>query len=212
MVPHAAFDRHVELLTACAACPNVFGRPVVGAVAGAQVMLVGQAPGPHEADSRRPFAYTAGRRLFGWMADLGVDEETFRDRVHIAAVIRCFPGKDPKSGGDRVPDEGEIARCGEHLDREISILKPKLVIAVGTLASQQMIGIAQLKDAVGRVHRAKRAGRTFDVVVLPHPSGRSTWLNKPENAGLLRQSLRLIADHPAFAKTFDSSRIRALSR
>ncbi len=111
----------------------------------------------------------------------------FRERVHIAAVIRCFPGKDAKSGGDRVPDEEEIARCGAHLDREIAILKPRLVIAVGTLASQQLIGIAQLKDAVGRVHRAKRAGRTFDVVVLPHPSGRSTWLNKPENAELLRE-------------------------
>lgn len=202
MVHHAAFARHVELLTACAACPNVFGRPVVGAVAGAQVMLVGQAPGPHEADSRKPFAYTAGRRLFGWMAEIGIDEEVFRERVHISAVIRCFPGKDAKSGGDRVPDEGEIARCGEHLDREVMILKPKLVIAVGTLASQQMIGIAQLKDAVGRIHRAKRAGRTFDVVVLPHPSGRSTWLNKPENASLMRESLRLIAAHPAFVATF----------
>lgn len=202
MVHHAAFARHVELLTACAACPNVFGRPVVGAVAGAQVMLVGQAPGPHEGDAKRPFAYTAGRRLFGWMADLGVDEETFRARVHIAAVIRCFPGKDAKSGGDRVPDEDEIARCSPHLDREITILKPKLVIAVGTLASQQLIGIAQLKDAVGRVHRGKRAGRKFDVIVLPHPSGRSTWLNKRENASLMRESLRLIAEHPAFVATF----------
>ncbi|HEV7428633.1 MAG TPA: uracil-DNA glycosylase family protein [Thermoanaerobaculia bacterium] len=202
MVQHAAFAEHVALLTACAACPNVIGRPVVGAVAGARVMLVGQAPGPHEADSRRPFAYTAGRRLFGWMSDLGVDEATFRERVHISAVIRCFPGKDAKSGGDRVPDDEEIARCGAHLDREITILKPKLVIAVGTLASQQLIGIAQLKDAVGRMHRAKRAGRTFDVVVLPHPSGRSTWLNKPENASLMRESLRLIAEHPAFEATF----------
>ena len=202
MVHHAAFARHVELLTACAACPNVFGRPVVGAVAGARVMLVGQAPGPHEADSRKPFAYTAGRRLFGWMAEIGIDEEAFRERVHISAVIRCFPGKDAKSGGDRVPDEGEIARCGEHLDREVMILKPKLVIAVGTLASQQMIGIAQLKDAVGRIHRAKRAGRPLDVIVLPHPSGRSTWLNKPENASLMRESLRLIAGHPAFVATF----------
>jgi len=70
--------------------------------------------------------------------------------------------------------------------------------------------MAQLKDAVGRVHRAKRAGKTFDVVVLPHPSGRSTWLNKPENASLLRKSLLVIADHPAFAKTFHSSRSRAL--
>jgi uracil-DNA glycosylase len=96
-----------------------------------------------------------------------------------------------------VPDEGEIARCGEHLDREISLLRPELVIAVGTLASQQLIGISQLKDAVGRIHRAKRAGRSFDVVVLPHPSGRSTWLNKAENAALLEKSLRLIATHAA---------------
>jgi uracil-DNA glycosylase len=202
MVQHAAFTEHVALLTACAACPNVFGRPVVGAVAGARVTLVGQAPGPHEVDARRPFAYTAGKRLFAWMASIGVDEETFRGRVHIAAVIRCFPGKDAKSGGDRVPDAEEIARCGAHLNREISILKPKLVIAVGTLAAQQLIGIAQLKDAVGLLHRGRRAGRVFDVVVLPHPSGRSTWLNKPENLALLNESLRVIASHPAFRSAF----------
>jgi uracil-DNA glycosylase len=130
---------------------------------------------------------------------LGVPEEHFRQAVHIGAVIRCFPGKDP-SGGDRVPDGDEIAACGEHLDREILLLRPQLVIAVGTLASQQLIGISQLKEAVGRVHRASRAGRTFDVVVLPHPSGRSTWLNKPENAELLERSLQRIGTHPAFAK------------
>jgi uracil-DNA glycosylase len=202
MVQHAAFAEHLALLDACAACPNVVGRPVVGAVPGARVMLVGQAPGPHEADARKPFAYTAGRRLFGWFAELGIDEETFRGRVHIAAVIRCFPGRDAKSGGDRVPDAEEIARCGAHLDREIGILRPRLVIAVGTLASAQLTGFAQLKDAVGRVHLARRAGCAFEVVVLPHPSGRSTWLNKPENAALLRASLALIASHPAFSSTF----------
>jgi uracil-DNA glycosylase len=197
------FARHVERLLACRACPNVFGEPVTGAVAGARVMLVGQAPGPHEVEDRRPFAYTAGKRLFGWFADpLGVSEEEFRRRVHICAVIRCFPGRDPKNGGDRVPAPDEIARCGEHLDREIRVLGPKLVIAVGTLASQELVGISQLKDAVGRIHRASRAGRSFEVVVLPHPSGRSTWLNKPENAKLLRRSIKLIGVHAAFVKTF----------
>src|SRR3954469_19820972 len=130
-----AFADHLATLFSCRACPNVLGEPVTGAVPGAQVMLVGQAPGPHEREERKPFAYTAGRRLFGWFASLGVDEETFRRRVHIAAVIRCFPGRDAKSGGDRVPDPEEIARCGAHLDRELAILRPKLVIAVGTLAS-----------------------------------------------------------------------------
>jgi uracil-DNA glycosylase len=97
-----------------------------------------------------------------------------------------------------VPDDDEIANCGAHLDREIRLLQPRLLIAVGTLAAQQLIGQSALKDVVGRMHRAQRAGRQFDLVVLPHPSGRSTWLNKPENAALLQQSLRLIHEHPAF--------------
>ena len=65
-----------------------------------------------------------------------------------------------------------------------------------------MIGVSQLKDAVGRVHRATRNGRRFDVIVLPHPSGRSTWLNKEENAAMLEESLRAIVEHPAWRATF----------
>jgi uracil-DNA glycosylase len=199
------FAAHLEQLYACTACPNVVGRPVTGGVAGARIILVGQAPGPHEMDTGRPFAYTAGNRLFGWFRDrFGVVEPDFRARVHIAAVIRCFPGKDVKSGGDRVPDADEIERCGAHLDRELRILGPKLVIAVGTLASSALTGIAPLKEAVGVLHHAERAGRRFDVIVLPHPSGRSTWLNKAENAALLDRSLSLIAGHAAWRKTFQA--------
>jgi uracil-DNA glycosylase len=187
------FAAHLDALFACRACPNVMGRPVTGAVHAAKVMLVGQAPGPREQNFGRPFAYTAGKRLFSWFAEhLGISEDEFRGRVHIGAVIRCFPGRDPKAGGDRVPDATEIANCGQHLDREIAILRPKLIIAVGTLASKQLLGIAELKHAVGRVHRMTRAGHTCDVVVLPHPSGRSTWTNKPENKALLMASLALI--------------------
>jgi len=194
--------QHLEILSACRLCPNVLGEPVTGAVAEARVMLVGQAPGPREMVDKRPFAYTAGRRMFGWFERLGVDEELFRRSIYMCAVIRCFPGRDEKAGGDRVPAPEEIANCASHLDREITILGPKLIIAVGTLASQQLIGISKLNDAVGRIHRAKRAGRSFDVVVLPHPSGRSTWTNKPENAALLAKSLDLIAAHAAWKATF----------
>ena len=203
------FEQHLAALAACRLCPNVLGAPVVGAVADARVMLVGQAPGPREMEQRRPFAFTAGRRLFSWFERLGVSEDEFRRGVYMAAVIRCFPGRDPKAGGDRVPAPEEIANCGAHLDREIALLAPKLVIAVGTLAAQQLVGSAQLKDVVGRVHRVRRAGRTFDVVVLPHPSGRSTWTNKPENAALLARSLELIGAHAAWRKTFTPRRPRA---
>lgn len=186
------FAAHLETLFSCQRCPNVLGRPVTGFVEHAQVMLVGQAPGPREMDERRPFAYTAGKRLFSWFAPF-LSEDEFRARVYIGAVIRCFPGRDPKAGGDRVPDASEVANCAEHLDREIAMLRPRLVIAVGTLASKSLLGIAELRDAVGRVHRLSRAGHTCDVVVLPHPSGRSTWTNKPENRALLEKSLALIA-------------------
>jgi uracil-DNA glycosylase len=193
------FNEHLTLLYSCRACPNVIGTAVTGAVPDARVMLVGQAPGPREVDEKRPFAYTAGKRLFRWFEEsVGISEAEFRARIHIGAVIRCFPGRDPKAGGDRVPDETEIANCGAHLDREIGLIAPQLVIAVGTLASQQLLGLSQLKDVVGRKHRAQRAGRSFDVIVLPHPSGRSTWTNKPENAALLARSLELIRKHTAF--------------
>jgi uracil-DNA glycosylase len=189
------FAAHLDALFTCRACPNVIGPPVTGAVAHARVMLVGQAPGPREASLGRPFAYTAGRRLFSWFAEhLGISEEEFRARVHIGAVIRCFPGRDSKAGGDRVPDATEIANCATHLDREIALLRPSLIIAVGTLAAKQLIGVAELKEAVGRVHRISRAGHEVDVIVLPHPSGRSTWTNKPENRALLLESLRILGE------------------
>lgn len=201
MVPD--FALHLDRLYACRACPNVLGQPVTGGVAGARVMLVGQAPGPHEKEEGKPFAYTAGKRLFGWFRErLGVEETRFRERVHIGAVIRCFPGRDEKNGGDRVPAPDEIARCAAHLDRELALLRPRLVIAVGTLAAMQLVGAAKLNEVVGRTHRVTRAGQTFDVVVLPHPSGRSTWTNKPENAALLERSLRLIAEHEAWRGSF----------
>lgn len=199
-----AFQAHLDILFSCRSCPAVLGSPVTGAVEGAKVMLVGQAPGPHEVEERRPFAYTAGKRLFQWFSEIGVPEEKFRSRVHIGAVIRCFPGKSPKGGGDRVPDAQEIANCGHHLDRELNLLRPQLVIAVGTLASVVITGEATLSLVVGRIHRVERAGQIFDAVVLPHPSGRSTWLNRPENRALLHSSLDLISRHPAFVRSVHS--------
>lgn len=194
------FELHAEELLACALCPMVEGRPVTGIVPDARVLLLGQAPGPREAIELRPFAYTAGKRLFSWFERLGVSEEKFRARVYMAAVIRCFPGRDPKAGGDRVPNQEEIERCGVHFDREIRLLRPELVIGVGTLAAGVLIGDTTLSRIVGKMHRAERAGHSFDLVILPHPSGRSTWLNKPENRELLERSLKLIDDHPGFAE------------
>mgnify|MGYP003406837057 CR=1 FL=1 len=92
---------------------------VVGRAVASRILLVGQAPGDKEPKLGRPFAWTAGKTMFRWFAELGMTEEAFRTRVYMAAVCRCFPGKGAK-GGDRVPAPDEIARCGTHLAAEVA--------------------------------------------------------------------------------------------
>ena len=174
---------------------------------GASVLLVGQAPGPRERDTGRFFAYTAGTRLFSWFATLGVDEAAFRQKVWIAATVRCFPGRE--AGGDRAPAEDEIERCTPYLERELRLLRPATVIAVGTLAIGRFLEPAPLSERVGQVFPVERAwGRRaqdrhrFDLVPLPHPSGRSTWFHRPENRTRLAEGLRLLADTPGWKRAF----------
>ncbi len=82
--------------------PRGFGPPVHGPAVPSRILLVGQAPGPHEAKLGRPFAWTAGKTLFAWLERAtGAPEPVVRERVYIAAVVRCFPGK-VSGGGDRV--------------------------------------------------------------------------------------------------------------
>src|SRR6516162_2600136 len=121
---------HVERLRGCRLCPQMHKPVVSGGPVVSRVMLVGQAPGDKEPVLGRPFAWTAGKQLFKWFAPLGLDEEQFRARVYMAAVCRCFPGKNPK-GGDRVPSDEEIANCRPWLEKEVEILRPELVIPVG---------------------------------------------------------------------------------
>ena len=190
---------HVAALRACRACPDMVGPVVSGQPVLSPVMLIGQAPGDKEGPAGRPFAWTAGKTLFGWFRDLGLDEDAFRRRIYMAAVCRCFPGKAVK-GGDRVPAPDEIERCSRHLAAEIDILRPRLVIPVGKLAIGQLLPDAvQLVDVVGRIHRTRFHGATLDVAPLPHPSGASTWHRTEPGKTLLTRGLAAIAAHEAFA-------------
>jgi uracil-DNA glycosylase len=192
---------HQAALRQCARCPAMTGPVVVGRPVPSRILQIGQAPGPYEGPLGRPFAWTAGKTLFKWYAGLGVSEETFRERVYMAAVCRRFPGKNPK-GGDRVPDRDEIARCGAWLRDEVHLLKPELIIPVGKLAIAQMLRAPRLDDIVGQVHRVRYHGHETDAIPLPHPSGLSTWFKLEPGKTLLQQALRLIDAHPAWRATF----------
>lgn len=187
---------HAEL-AACRSCPKMIGPVVHGPPVTSRVMLVGQAPGPREGSFGRPFAWTAGRTMFRWFEEaMGVDEARFRASVYMAAVARCFPGK-ARGGGDRKPDAEEIESCRRWLARETEILRPELVIAVGTLAIEQVLGEkAPLAEVVGTSRRARWHGRDVEVIALPHPSGASTWHKMEPGKALLAKALRKLAKHP----------------
>jgi uracil-DNA glycosylase len=178
------------------------GPVVVGRPNPSRILLVGQAPGPREGAFGRPFAWTAGRTLFTWFAGLGIDEENFRARVYVAAVCRCFPGK-TSAGGDRVPDRSEVEQCRSWIERELALLRPELVIPVGRLAIEQVLGKGvRLEKAIGRVLRGTFHRYETDVIALPHPSGLSTWWKIEPGRTLLRRALRALDRHPTWRSTF----------
>jgi uracil-DNA glycosylase len=194
------YSRHIAQIRSCVRCLTVIGPPVVGPAPGARIILIGQAPGPRERVTGYPFAWTAGRTLFAWFAPFGVAEETFRARIHMAAVVRCFPGRD--GGGDRVPAPEEIRSCFPFVEREIELLAPGLIIPVGSLAIARFLACTTLDEVIGRRFDGRVGQHPVTVVPLPHPSGRSTWVYRPGNRARLKRALRLITEHPAWRDTF----------
>jgi uracil-DNA glycosylase len=187
--------------------PRGFGPPVYGAAVASRVFLLGQAPGPHEARFGRPFAWTAGKTLFRWLERAtGADEEKVRSRIYISAVVRCFPGKTP-GGGDRVPSAEECALWRGFIAREVEILRPRLVLPVGRLAIQEVLGHTEpIAAVVGRTMRTRFHGVEVDVIPLPHPSGASTWFKVEPGRTLLEEALTLVADHPEVQRAFRRAR------
>ena len=195
-----AYARHIERVRLCQLCPRVLGPPVVGPAPGARIILIGQAPGPRERHAGYPFAWTAGKMLFSWFARAGVDEATFRARVHMAAVARCFPGR--AGGGDRVPDPEEIRNCFPFVEREVEILAPGLILPVGRLAIDRFLAATTLDQVIGRRFDGRIGAHPLTVIPLPHPSGRSTWIHRPGNRARLERALALAAAHPVWRESF----------
>lgn len=193
---------HLNDLRGCRRCPEVFAPPVVGAVMDASILLIGQAPGPKEREVGYPFAWTAGTTLFRWFASIGVNEARFREKVYMGAVIRCFPGKLPNKQGDRKPSRLEMDNCSIHYQTEMRLLNPSLVILVGKMAIETFISHQRLNEVVGLAFPMEEAGRPYTAIPLPHPSGLSRWIQKPEGKALVAQALDLIAEQPAWLEAF----------
>jgi len=193
-----SLEAHCRALAECRRCELGTGVvPILSRAVSPRAMLVGQAPGKVEAAGGRPFAGRAGRTLFRWLERAGIDEETARRRIYIAAVTRCYPGPSPSGRGDRLPTPREQAACSGWLEDELRLIRPRLVIPVGRLAIARFLPNAPLERLIGRAHVIEHAGGSAVAIPLPHPSGASSWIHQANHPRLLDRALRLIREELA---------------
>jgi uracil-DNA glycosylase family 4 len=154
----------IELKSAvsgCTSCPlhatrtqTVFG---VGDE-NADWMLVGEAPGAEEDRLGDPFVGQAGKLLDSMLAAIGLSRQ---ENVYIANVLKCRPP------GNRNPEPGEVAQCTPFLEKQIALIRPKLIVAMGRFAAQTLLATdASIASLRGRVHQY--AG--VPLIVTYHPA------------------------------------------
>lgn len=154
-----------------------------------RIMVVGQAPGAQTEAKRYHFAGPGGRVLEGWFDAAGFPPGSWRERSYITSLTRCFPGKSPRGKGDRKPSPVELGRCRPFLEAELQLVRPRLIVAVGTMAIEHFLGKRPLEAVVGTL--AEHDG--VPLLPFPHPSPVSRWLNDPTHLELVDRAVALLA-------------------
>src|SRR5687767_5300613 len=184
-----ALERLHTRIRACTKCvevgylPSAF--PIVAGKASDRVMIIGQAPGAVELTTGLPFSGRAGAELRRWLAQAGIDEAHLPYRT---AITKCFTGKAASGAGDRRPSPPEVALCAPWLDAELALVRPRVILLVGTLAIERFWGRVPLSEVVGK----SRIDGERVLIPLPHPSGASRWLNDPQHRLQLRRALLIV--------------------
>ncbi len=153
-----ALDADVDACTACGLC-RTRNRSVPGVGdTRAQWLFVGEAPGAEEDARGEPFVGQAGRLLDAMLAAIGLARG---DDVYIANVLKCRPP------GNRNPEPREVDACRPYLDRQIALLAPKIIVALGKAAATTLLDRdASIASLRGRVHRY----RGVPLIVTYHPA------------------------------------------
>jgi uracil-DNA glycosylase family 4 len=151
--------RNVAACQACDLCKTrtqtVFG---VGNTR-AEWLVIGEAPGAEEDRQGEPFVGRAGQLLNAMLLAIGLPRET----VFIANILKCRPP------GNRDPRPDEVANCLPFLEQQIALLKPRIMLAVGRIAAQNLLATdAPLARLRGRMHSFGEA-RT-PLVITYHPA------------------------------------------
>jgi uracil-DNA glycosylase family 4 len=183
---------HQEIL-GCRLCQEqgylAAAHPIVSGRASDRVMVIGQAPGHRSIANNRSFSGPGGNILQKWLEQAGFPTGYLHEHTYLSSLTRCDPGRNPRGDGDRRPSPQEIALCRPFLEAELRLLRPKVVLLLGTMAIEAYLGKGKLEEMIGTF--VERDGMLF--LPLPHPSGVSRWLNDPAHQKLHQQALALLA-------------------
>lgn len=165
--------REVQACTLCALSRSRKNAVPGEGASGAPILFIGEAPGFHENEQGRPFVGAAGRLLEELLATIGLE----RSDVFITNIVKCRPP------GNRDPLPEEIESCKPYLERQIAILKPKVVVTLGRYSMGLFFGA---QAAISKLHgKPKRIG---EVTYLPmyHPAAA---LHQPSLRRLLEEDI-----------------------
>jgi DNA polymerase len=173
----------------CTRCPlylvgtqTVFGEGPVGA----EIMMVGEQPGDQEDLAGRPFVGPAGGMLDRALTEAGIE----RTKLYVTNTVKHF--KNEPRGKRRLhkrPNRDEIQKCRWWLDREIALVRPRLIVALGATAAEAMLG--------GKVVLARQRGQLLEFpgagpgMVTTHPS---SILRMPDQAARRQAFAALVTD------------------
>lgn len=121
-------------------------------------LIVGEAPGENEDLQGEPFVGQAGKLLDNMLAALDLQR---RHKVFIANVLKCRPP------ANRNPEPAEVAQCSPFLQRQIELLKPAIILAMGRFAVQALL---HSHDPIGRLRGRVHDYRGVPVIVTYHPA------------------------------------------
>jgi uracil-DNA glycosylase len=148
----------------CTRCALAASRSLVVAGEGpapAELMLVTDAPGFHDDRLGRPLVGAAGELLADLLASIGLE----RRDVYVTTLVKCRPPGTQSAAAE------EIAACRDKLERQVELVRPRVVAALGDLATRTLSGGPHgVSQTHGQVRRAAIAGREVTLLPLYHPA------------------------------------------
>ncbi len=176
----AELAAEVAACTKCGLCRGrTHGVPGEGAI-DPLVMVVGEGPGADEDATGRPFVGRAGQYLDKWLEAVQLSRSA---NAYIANIVKCRPP------GNRDPLPDEMAACRPYLDRQIELVRPRVILTVGRISSANLTG---LEVGINKLRGSTYRYRGVPLIPTYHPSG---VLRNPDYRAPVWEDLRRLKKH-----------------